>query len=64
MRLSILLPLLLLAACHAPAAQEPAHIDVANETMIEQSLENSQFAVEDGIENEAVNQEEAEANLS
>lgn len=62
MRFRTALPFLLLCACHTPA-KSPAPTDGANETMVEQSMENSQFAVEDAIDNDAVNQEDSGANL-
>ncbi|MBX3563258.1 MAG: hypothetical protein KF730_01660 [Sphingomonas sp.] len=62
MRVHIVLPFLLLAACHPPA-KSPAPADTADENTVEQSMENSQFAVEDQIENDAIDQEDVEANL-
>ncbi|RYY26027.1 MAG: hypothetical protein EOP62_11110 [Sphingomonadales bacterium] len=53
MRLYLALPLLLLYACHAPT-EAPAPADPVNEATVEQSMENSQFSLEDQIINEAV----------
>jgi len=64
MRFLAVLPLLILHACHAPAQQASLPADPANETAVEQSTQNSQFAVEDEIFNDADNEEAADANAS